>query len=74
MVGFITLRDKHNVVDIMLNAEQIVAIKDLRTDTATKGIKDFQFTVVTTTGGQFEVVETATEIVSMIYYLTHKKE
>lgn len=66
MTNFIRLRDRYDTVNILLNTEHIVSIKDLRTDKACKDIKSFQFTIVTAGGRSYEVKETEEEIINQI--------
>ena len=50
----------------MVNVEQMVFIRDLRTDPSTYNLDGFHFTIVETTGTRLEVKETSDEILKLI--------
>lgn len=67
MAKFISLHDRKSPTDVVVNVEQIVFIRDLRTDPSTCDIKGFDFTFVETTGTSLEVKETKDEILELIF-------
>lgn len=67
MAKFIRLHDRKGLTDVVVNVEQIVFIRDLRTDPFTYSLEGFHFTVVETTGTSLEVKETKDEILELIF-------
>lgn len=67
MAKFISLHDRKGLTDVVVNVEQIVFIRDLRTDPSTYHLEGFHFTVVETTGASIEVKETKDEILKFIF-------
>lgn len=67
MTKFISLHDRIGSTDVVVNVEQIVFIRDLRTDHSTHSLEGFHFTVVETTGASIEVKETKDEILKLIF-------
>ena len=66
MNGFIKLHERKSNAVILINPEYIVSVKDMRTDKAVKSLKDWQWSVVTTTKNSYDVVETENQIVELI--------
>lgn len=67
MAKFISLHDRKGSTEVSVNVEQIVFIRDLRTDPSTYSLDGFHFTIVETTGVRLEVKETKDEIFRLIY-------
>jgi len=66
MNGFIKLHERKSNTVVLINPEYIVSVKDLRTDKAVKSLKEWQWSVVTTTKNSYDVVETENQIVELI--------
>ena len=66
MAKFISLNDRKGSTEVMVNVEQIVFIRDLRTDPCTYSLHGFHFTIIETTGTRLEVKETKEEIINLI--------
>ena len=66
MNGFIKLHERKSNTVILINPEYIVSVKDMRTDEAVKSLKDWQWSVVTTTKNSYDVVETENQIMELI--------
>lgn len=69
MVGFIKLHQK-NGIEIVLNADCILSIKDMRNDDAVMDLPAWHFTVIgMTDGSRFQVTETEEAILKAIQLL-----
>ena len=66
MNGFIKLHERKSNAVILINPEYIVSVKDMRTDKAVKSLKEWQWSIVTTTKNSYDVVETENQIVELI--------
>ena len=66
MNGFIKLHERKSNAVILINPEYIVSVKDMRTDKAVKSVKEWQWSVLTTTKNSYDVVETENQIVELI--------
>jgi hypothetical protein len=66
MNGFIKLHERKSNAVILINPEYIVSVKDMRTDKAVKSVKEWQWSIVTTTKNSYDVVETENQIVELI--------
>ena len=66
MNGFIKLHERKTNASILINPEYIVSIKDMRTDKAVKSLKDWQWSIVTTTKNSYDVEETESEIIEIL--------
>ena len=66
MAKFISLHDRKCSTEVVVNVEQMVFIRDLRTDPSTYNLDGFHFTIVETTGTRLEVKETSDEILKLI--------
>ena len=66
---FIKLHDRNGCTEVFVNVEQIVFIRDLRSDPVVKKIEGFHWTTVGTTKHSLEVLETEEEIVAKIAML-----
>ena len=66
MNGFIKLHERKSNAIILINPEYIVSVKDMRTDKAVKSVKEWQWSIVTTTKNSYDVVETENQIVELI--------
>ena len=66
MNGFIKLHERKSNAAILINPEYIVSVKDMRTDKAVKSLKDWQWSIVTTTKNSYDVIETENQIVELI--------
>ncbi len=66
MAKFISLHDMKCSTEVVVNVEQIVFVRDLRTDPSTYNLDGFHFTIVETTGARLEVKETKDEILKLI--------
>lgn len=66
---FIKLHDRNGNTEVSVNVEQIVTIRDLRSDSAVKELGCYEWTLVTTTSNFLEVVETQSEIFNLIAQL-----
>ena len=66
MNGFIKLHERKSNAVILINPEYIVSVKDMRTDEAVKNLKDWQWSIVTTTKNSYDVIETENQIVELI--------
>lgn len=66
MNGFIKLHERKGNTVVLINPEYIVSVKDMRTDKAVKNLKDWQWSVVTTTKNSYDVIETENQIVELI--------
>ena len=66
MNGFIKLHERKSNAVILINPEYIVSVKDMRTDKAVKSLKEWQWSIVTTTKNSYDVIETENQIVELI--------
>ena len=66
MNGFIKLHERKSNAVILINPEYIVSVKDMRTDKAVKSVKEWQWSILTTTKNSYDVVETENQIVELI--------
>ena len=66
MKGFIKLHERKSDAVILINPEYIVSVKDMRTDKAVKSVKEWQWSIITTTKNSYDVVETENQIVELI--------
>lgn len=66
MKGFIKLHERKGNTVVLINPEYIVSVKDMRTDKAVKNLKDWQWSILTTTKNSYDVVETENQIVELI--------
>lgn len=66
---FIKLHEKDRCNEVLVNVEQIVFIRDLRSDPAVKKIDGFRWTTIGTTKYVLDVLETEEEIVDKIAML-----
>ena len=66
MKGFIKLHERKGNTVVLINPEYIVSVKDMRTDKAVKNLKDWQWSIVTTTKNSYDVIETENQIVELI--------
>lgn len=66
MNGFIKLHERKGNTVVLINPEYIVSVKDMRTDKAVKSLKDWQWSIVTTTKNSYDVIETENQIVELI--------
>lgn len=66
MNGFIKFHERKSNAIILINPEYIVSVKDMRTDKAVKNLKEWQWSIVTTTKNSYDVVETENQIVELI--------
>ena len=69
MNGFIKLHERKGNTIVLINPEYIVSVKDMRTDKAVKNLKDWQWSILTTTKNSYDVVETENQIVELIKVL-----
>lgn len=63
---FIKLHDRNGCTEVFVNVEQIVFIRDLRSDPATRNVKGYKWTLITTTSSSVEVLETMDEILELM--------
>ena len=66
MAKFISLHERKGSTKVVVNVEQIVFIRDLRTDPSAYSLDGFHFTIVETTGTRLEVKETKDRILKLI--------
>ena len=66
MKGFIRLHERKGNAVVLINPEYIVSVKDMRTDKAVKNLKEWQWSIVTTTKNSYDVVETENQIMELI--------
>ena len=66
MNGFIKLHERKSNAVIIINPEYIVSVKDMRTDKAVKSLKEWQWSIITTTKNSYDVIETENQIVELI--------
>ena len=66
MNGFIKLHERKSYAVILINPEYIVSVKDMRTDKAVKSVKEWQWSILTTTKNSYDVIETENQIVELI--------
>ena len=66
MNGFIKLHERKSYAVILINPEYIVSVKDMRTDKAVKSVKEWQWSIITTTKNSYDVIETENQIVELI--------
>lgn len=66
MTILIKLHERKTNASILINPEYIVSIKDMRTDKAVKSLKEWQWSVVTTTKNSYDVEETESEIIEIL--------
>ena len=66
MNGFIKLHERKSNAVILINPEYIVSVKDMRTDKAVKSLKEWQWSILTTTKNSYDVIETENQIVELI--------
>ena len=66
MNGLIELHERKSNAVILINPEYIVSVKDMRTDKAVKSVKEWQWSIVTTTKNSYDVVETENQIMELI--------
>jgi hypothetical protein len=66
MNGFIKLHERKGNAVVLINPEYIVSVKDMRTDKAVKNLKDWQWSILTTTKNSYDVEETESEIIEML--------
>lgn len=66
MNGFIKLHERKSNAVILINPEYIVSVKDMRTDKTVKSVKEWQWSILTTTKNSYDVVETENQIVELI--------
>lgn len=66
---FIRLHDQNGKTEVLVNVEQIVLIRDMRSDPAAKNSGMFKWTQIATTSRSIDVLETEEEIVAKIALL-----
>lgn len=66
MENLIKLHERKGNAVVLINPEHIVSVKDMRTDKAVKNLKDWQWSVVTTTKNSYDVEETESEIIEIL--------
>lgn len=66
MANLIKLHERRTKASILINPEYIVSIKDMRTDKAVKSLKEWQWSIVTTTKNSYDVEETESEIIEIL--------
>lgn len=66
---FIKLHDRNGCTEVFVNVEQIVFIRDLRSDPATRKAEGFKWTLITTTSSSLEVLETKDKIFGLMAML-----
>lgn len=66
MTALIKLHERKGNAVVLINPEYIVSVKDMRTDKAVKNLKDWQWSVVTTTKNSYDVEETESEIIEIL--------
>ena len=66
MNGFIKLHERKGNTVVLINPEYIVSVKDMRTDKAVKSVKEWQWSILTTTKNSYDVIETENQIMELI--------
>ena len=66
---FIKLHDKSGCTEVLVNVEQIVFIRDLRSDPVVRNVEGYKWTQIGTTICSVEVLETEEEIIYLIAHL-----